>query len=151
MDCSEVYRKVIRGCVSIHDCFYHERFLIQNRFFLFSEQVEDGQKTHGYFLIMGGFTLVGPDGSSSHPLTLDEFLDLLRSSKIAFPEITDAEIKDNARGDFLSKVIAILQNHLVHCTMCRSRSRDNRARTCQPLMGSCTFFGGTNRWVSISQ
>ena len=65
---------------------------------------------------MGGFTLVGPDGSS-HPLTLDEFLDLLRSSKIAFPEITDAEIKDKTRGDFLSKVIAILQTtwFIVQC------------------------------------
>jgi len=73
-------------------------------------------KTHGHFLIMGGFMLVGPDGS--HPLTLDKFLELLRSSKISFPEITDAEIRDKARGDFLSKVIAILQTtwFIVQCT-----------------------------------
>jgi hypothetical protein len=74
---------------------------------------------HGHFLIMGGFSLVRAD---HHETVLDyeSFFDLLgippgyhrfeEPFEIAFPAITLAEINDKARGDFLSKAIAILQS-----------------------------------------
>jgi len=63
--------------------------------------------THAHFLIMGGFTYF--NGEIKTVPDFHEFCDLLRTPQISFPTIT-AEIRDKARGDFLSKAIVILQS-----------------------------------------
>ena len=65
-------------------------------------------KTHAFFLIMGGFTL----HAQGRPLRVLEWRDLealARAGWIDWPDITEEEIKDKSKGDFLSKGIVILQ------------------------------------------
>ena len=69
--------------------------------------------THGYLLVMGGFTLV-IDAASRNPhynvLTDELFEQLLDEGRIDFPTITVNEIDDKSKSDFLAKAIAILQS-----------------------------------------
>ena len=96
---------------------------------------------HGHFLIMGGFSLV-KDGVET-VLDYDSFLELLDKKtvrrfrdgrrfrepcEIAFPMITAEEIQDKARGDFLSKVIVILQS-LWFIVQCIARGKQGLALT----------------------
>jgi len=62
---------------------------------------------------MGGFTLIDPDLKDADPkkrngtvLTIDYFK---QNRNICMPEITAEEIQDESKGDFLFKLIAILQ------------------------------------------
>jgi len=50
-------------------------------------------------------------------LSYEHFCDLVRHSRVDFPAITDKDIKDKSKGDFLSKTLAILQTtwFLVQC------------------------------------
>jgi hypothetical protein len=92
--------------------------------------------THGHFLIMGGFSLVRAD----HETVLDHesFFELVgipsryrrftEPFEIAFPTITAAEINDKARGDFLSKAIAILQT-IWFIAQCIARGKQGLALT----------------------
>jgi hypothetical protein len=65
-------------------------------------------KTHAFFLIMGGFTL----HAGGKPLRVLEWKDLealARAGRIDWPNITEEEIKDRSKGDYLSKGIVVLQ------------------------------------------
>jgi len=90
---------------------------------------------------MGGFSLV-KDGVET-VLDYDSFLELLDKKtvrrfrdgrrfrepcEIAFPMITAEEIQDKARGDFLSKVIVILQS-LWFIVQCIARGKQGLALT----------------------
>ena len=57
---------------------------------------------------MGGFMLMDGDRRKG-VVTYDMLRDLLREGKIAFPTITEEEIKDRSKADGLAKGIAILQ------------------------------------------
>ena len=65
-------------------------------------------KTHAFFLIMGGFTL----HTQGRPLRVLDWRDLqglASAGWIDWPDITEEEIKDKSKGDYLSKCIVILQ------------------------------------------
>ena len=65
-------------------------------------------KAHAFFLIMGGFTL----HARGKPLRVLEWKDLealARAGRIDWPNITEEEIKDKSKGDYLSKGIVVLQ------------------------------------------
>lgn len=77
--------------------------------------------THGYFLEMGGFTLVDPAHKYSKAkdrngsvLTIDYFE---QHPDIEIPYLTSEDIEDRSKGDALSKIIAILQTSwfIVQC------------------------------------
>ena len=68
---------------------------------------------HGHLFEMGGFTLVDLDRKDVAPkernravLTIEAFRE---NPNITLPEITADEIQDWSKGDFLLKLIAILQ------------------------------------------
>ena len=70
---------------------------------------------HGHLLGMGGITTVDPafeDDDSEDPdgqvLSLERYKQL-RDTGFELPKITASNIKDRSKGDFLSKLIAILQ------------------------------------------
>ena len=66
-------------------------------------------KTHAFFLIMGGFTLHA-QGEPLRVLDWDDLEELARAGRIDWPDITEEQIKDKSKGDYLSKSIAILQS-----------------------------------------
>ena len=73
--------------------------------------------THGFFLDMGGFTLHDEQGTALRILGPDELGELFRKGKIAWPSITEEEIQDRSKGDYLSKGIVLIQTtwFIVHC------------------------------------
>jgi hypothetical protein len=65
-------------------------------------------KTHAFFLIMGGFTL----HAKRRPIRVlgwENLEALARTGRIEWPDITEEEIKDRSKGDYLSKGIVVLQ------------------------------------------
>jgi len=65
-------------------------------------------KSHAFFLIMGGFTL----HARGKPLRVLEWKGLealARAGRVDWPDITEEEIKDRSKGDYLSKGIVVLQ------------------------------------------
>jgi len=65
---------------------------------------------------MGGFTLVDPDLRTANPkdqngqvLTVDRFKELIKRPDFDLPDITEEDIEDRSKGDFLFKLVAILQ------------------------------------------
>src|SRR6266545_4136168 len=73
---------------------------------------------HGHMLGMGGITTVDPTfekNDSKDPngqvLTLDRYKELTTNNNATFefPKITEADVGDKSKGDFLSKLIAIVQ------------------------------------------
>ena len=69
----------------------------------------DWKTTHAYFLIMGGFTLYA-QGKPLRVLEWRDFKALARSGAINWPDISEEEIKDKSKGDYLSRTIVILQS-----------------------------------------
>ena len=65
-------------------------------------------KTHAFFLIMGGFTL-HEQGKPIRVLNWRDLNALARARKVYWPDITEEEIKDRSKGDYLSKGIVVLQ------------------------------------------
>ncbi|KAF8154285.1 hypothetical protein B0H34DRAFT_721266 [Crassisporium funariophilum] len=65
-------------------------------------------KTHGFFLIMGGFML-HENGCEPRPLDMRELEHLERENKVDWPSISEEEIEDKSKGDFLSKGIVVAQ------------------------------------------
>ncbi|KAF8638229.1 hypothetical protein AX16_010536, partial [Volvariella volvacea WC 439] len=68
--------------------------------------------THGFFMIMGG--LMREDGNGYKVVTIDENGEVQLGGKgekkgIVFPTISLEEIMDKAKGDFLSKVVVVIQ------------------------------------------
>jgi hypothetical protein len=64
--------------------------------------------THAFFLIMGGFTL-HEGGKPVRVLEARELEELSEAGKIAWPTITEEEIADRSKGDYLSKTIVLFQ------------------------------------------
>ncbi|KAF8169395.1 hypothetical protein BJ912DRAFT_1067185 [Pholiota molesta] len=65
-------------------------------------------KTHGYFIQMGGFMLF--DGTvKKGVLSFAHFESLLHQEEIPFPEVTEEEIQDRSKGDWLSKGLVVGQ------------------------------------------
>jgi len=65
-------------------------------------------KAHAFFLIMGGFTL----HANRRPLRVlawDDLQTLAGAGRIAWPDITEEDIKDRSKGDYLSKGIVVFQ------------------------------------------
>jgi hypothetical protein len=65
-------------------------------------------KTHAFFLIMGGFTLHAK-GKPIRVLRWKDLKALVTAGRIVWPDITQDEIKDRSKGDYLSKGIVVLQ------------------------------------------
>jgi hypothetical protein len=64
--------------------------------------------THGFFLVMGGFTL-HDKGTALRILDYWELETLSKAGKITWPSITKEEIQDRSKGDYLSKGIVVMQ------------------------------------------
>lgn len=77
--------------------------------------------THGFFIDMGGFTLHDEQGTALWILGPDELMELFQKGKIAWPSITEEEIQDRSKGDYLSKGIVLIQTtwFIVHCIVRR--------------------------------
>jgi hypothetical protein len=65
--------------------------------------------THGFFLIMGGFTLHDERRKALRILEPIELESLSKAGKIKWPSISEAEIQDRSKGDYLSKAIVLVQ------------------------------------------
>ena len=65
-------------------------------------------RAHGFFLIMGGFTL-HEGGKPVKVLVPRELKDLSEKGKIEWPTITKEEIEDRSKGDYLAKTIVLFQ------------------------------------------
>ena len=62
---------------------------------------------HGFFLIMGGFTL-HDNGTALRILEYSELETLFEAGQITWPSITAKEIQDRSKGDYLSKGIVVM-------------------------------------------
>jgi hypothetical protein len=65
-------------------------------------------RAHAFFLIMGGFTL-HEGGKLVRVLEARELEELSEAGKIEWPTITEEEIADRSKGDYLSKTIVLFQ------------------------------------------
>ena len=65
-------------------------------------------RAHAFFLIMGGFTL-HKGGKPARVLDAKELEELSESGRIEWPTITEEEIIDRSKGNYLSKTIVLLQ------------------------------------------
>lgn len=65
--------------------------------------------THGFFLIMGGFTLHDKQGTALRILEYSELETLSEAEKIKWPSITEEEIQDRSKGGYLSKGVVVIQ------------------------------------------
>jgi hypothetical protein len=65
-------------------------------------------RAHAFFLIMGGFTL-HEGGKPVRVLGARELEELSKAGKIQWPTITEEEIADRSKGDYLSKTIVLFQ------------------------------------------
>jgi len=65
-------------------------------------------QAHAFFLIMGGFTL-HEGGKPVRVLVAKELEELSSAGKIEWPTITEEEIADRSKGDYLSKTIVLSQ------------------------------------------
>ena len=65
-------------------------------------------RAHAFFLIMGGFTL-HEGGKPVRVLEARDLEELSEAGKIEWPTITEEEIVDRSKGDYLSKTIVLFQ------------------------------------------
>jgi len=65
-------------------------------------------RTHAFFLIMGGFIL-HERGKAVRILEAEDLEELSEAGKIDWPTITEEEIADRSKGDYLSKTIVLFQ------------------------------------------
>ena len=65
-------------------------------------------RAHAFFLIMGGFTL-HEGGKPVRVLEAAELERLSKAGRIEWPTITEKEIADRSKGDYLSKTIVLVQ------------------------------------------
>ena len=63
---------------------------------------------HGFLIGMGGFTLHDQKGKAVRILELEELEKLYNEGKVAWPSITEEEIQDRSKGDYLSKGIVLV-------------------------------------------
>ena len=67
-------------------------------------------RTHGYFLLMGGFMLHDCEGNILGVLSPERLQELSDLGNIEVPGVTEKEINDRSKGDALAKGIVILQS-----------------------------------------
>jgi len=65
-------------------------------------------RTHAFFLIMGGFTL-HEKGKPVRILETRDLEELSAAGKVEWPTVTEEEIADRSKGDYLSKTIVLFQ------------------------------------------
>ncbi|KAJ3503081.1 hypothetical protein NLJ89_g8593 [Agrocybe chaxingu] len=65
-------------------------------------------KTHGFFLLMGGFQLQ-ENGISVRALTVKEFDELYSAGRIDWPRISKEDIEDKSKADAFTKGIVLMQ------------------------------------------
>jgi hypothetical protein len=65
-------------------------------------------RAHAFFLIMGGFML-HERGKPVRVLEAQELEELWEAGKIKWPTVTEEEIADRSKGDYLSKTIVLFQ------------------------------------------
>lgn len=65
--------------------------------------------THGFFLEMGGFVLCEDGRRAAHTLSGKEFFDLINNKDIDIPSITEDDIRDRCKGDYLTKGAIVIQ------------------------------------------
>ncbi|KAF8625834.1 hypothetical protein AX15_005163 [Amanita polypyramis BW_CC] len=63
---------------------------------------------HAFFAYMGGFRLVGEDGSKEQ-LKEEQFFDRVINGEIDIPEISSQELSDRSKGDGIAKALVLLQ------------------------------------------
>ena len=63
-------------------------------------------KTHGYFLVMGGFMLYEGNVAKG-VLSQERFYELLTAEKVELPTVTVEEIEDRSKADGFSKTTAL--------------------------------------------
>ena len=68
----------------------------------------DWTRAHSFFLIMGGFTIY-EGGKPARVLEVKELEELSEAGKFEWPTITEEEITDRSKGDYLSKTIVLFQ------------------------------------------
>ena len=78
------------------------------RHFAEKHQKKGWTRAHAFFLIMGGFTLY-EGGKPVRVLEAGELEELSEAGKIEWPTITEEEIADRSKGDYLSKTIVLFQ------------------------------------------
>ena len=64
---------------------------------------------HGFFAIIGGFTLHDERGTALRILEPIELKTLSEAGRIEWPSIIEEEIQDRSKGDYLSKAIVLVQ------------------------------------------
>ena len=65
---------------------------------------------HGFFIGMGGFTLHDQRGTAVRILEPSELEKLYNEGRVAWPSITEEEIQDRSKGDYLSKGIVLVHS-----------------------------------------
>ncbi|KAF9444312.1 hypothetical protein P691DRAFT_837753 [Macrolepiota fuliginosa MF-IS2] len=72
--------------------------------------------SHGFFIQMGGL-LFAQEGRDAYVITYKELLELIDNGNIDFPSITEEDILDKSKGDFLTKILVVIQTtwFIVQC------------------------------------
>ena len=83
---------------------YGARYLTKK----YEEKYMGWTRAHAFFLIMGGFMLQ-ERGKPDRVLEAEELERLSEAGKIEWPTITEKEIADRSKGDYLSKMIVLSQ------------------------------------------
>ncbi|KZT03161.1 uncharacterized protein LAESUDRAFT_762151 [Laetiporus sulphureus 93-53] len=65
--------------------------------------------THGFFVLMGGFVLCNPAERSTKQLEAKDIIILIDENIIEFPYISEEEIQDKSKANWLSKTAAVVQ------------------------------------------
>lgn len=73
-----------------------------------NEQSSRWTVTHGFFLQMGGFIL-REHGKPISVLTFKRLVTLIEAGEIDIPTITEKEMFDKSKGDFLTKLFVVVQ------------------------------------------
>lgn len=72
--------------------------------------------SHGFFVQMGGFLFV-QDGQPAFVITFQRLQELIDNNTIDLPSVTEEDIFDKSKGDFLTKLLVVLQTvwFIVQC------------------------------------
>ena len=81
------------------------------------EAAREWTRTHGFFVLMGGFSLHDTDKSFLRVLDESTFEELAQTEEIEWPTVTVKEIQDRSKADIFSKGIVLLQTtwFIVQC------------------------------------
>ena len=105
-------RVAIMGCVLIAPemvILWAARQHYGAKHFAKQHQKRGWTMTHGFFVIMGGFTLHDEQGTPLRILEPIELEKLSEAGRIEWPSVTEDEIQDRSKGDYLSKGIVLVQ------------------------------------------